>query len=134
MHGNLPGAETGEGDGAAASAHDRLSLILETMTNAGKTGVGLCLSLLTDALSGDGEDDDEGVMCWWNRRSSLCVFLLFLCFPVGCLSLVAFPPSLSISFFFVSLPSLPCSAFCALLICTVLVHFPSLSAGSFYIC
>jgi len=54
------------------------------MTNAGNTGVGLCLSLLADALSGDGEDDDEGVMCWCNGRSSLYVFLLFLCFPVGC--------------------------------------------------
>ena len=49
-------------------AHDRLSLNL---------------SLLADALSGDGEDDDEGVMCWRNGCSSLCVFLLFLCFPVG---------------------------------------------------
>ena len=103
IHGNLPGTETGEGDGVAASAHDRLSLILETMTNAGKTGVGLCLSLLADALSGDGEDDDEGVMCWWNGRSSLCVFLLFLCFPVGCLSLVALPPSPFVSSF-----SFPC--------------------------
>jgi len=53
----------------------------------------VCLSLLADALSGDGKDDDKGVMCWWNGRSSLCVFLLFLCFPVGCLSLVALPPS-----------------------------------------
>ena len=65
-------------------AHDRLSLIMETMTNAGKTGVGLCLSLLADALSGDDEDNDEGVMCWRNGCSSLCVFLLLLCFPVGC--------------------------------------------------
>jgi hypothetical protein len=54
------------------------------MTNAGKTGVGLCLSLLADAFSGDDEDDDEGVMCWRNGCSSLCVFLLLLCFPGGC--------------------------------------------------
>jgi len=67
------------------------------MTNACKAGVGLYLFLLVDALSGDSKDDDEGVMCWWNGRSSLCVFLLFLCFLVGCLSLVTLPLSLFFS-------------------------------------
>jgi len=47
------------------------------------TGVGLCLSRLADAFSGDDKDDDEGVMCRRNGCSSLCVFLLFLYFPVG---------------------------------------------------
>jgi hypothetical protein len=70
------------------------------MTNASKAGVGLCLFLLLDALSKDGKDDDEGVMCWWNGRSSLGVFLLFLYFPVGCLSLVTLPLFL----FFFSFP------------------------------
>jgi len=46
------------------------------MTNAGKTGVGLCLSLLADAFSGDDEDDDEGVMCW--RNGSMFFPLCFL--------------------------------------------------------
>ena len=64
--------------------HERLSLILETMMNAGKTSVGLCLSLLVDALSRDGDDDDEGVMCCQNGCSSLCVFLLVPCFLVSC--------------------------------------------------
>jgi len=102
MHGNLPGAETGEGDGAAASAHDRLSLILETMTNAGKTGVGLCLSRLADALSGDGEDDDEGVMCCgMDVLSSMfsCSFLFSCRLPLSRCS-----SSLSLCLFF----SFPC--------------------------
>jgi len=58
-------------------AHNRSSLILKTTTNAGNW----CWSL---SFSGDDEDDDEGVMCLRNGCSSLCVFLLFLCFPVGC--------------------------------------------------
>jgi hypothetical protein len=70
------------------------------MRNASKAGVGLYLFLLLDVLSGDGKDDDEGVMCWWNGCSSLCFFLLFLYFPVGCLSLVTLPLFL---FFFFSL-------------------------------
>jgi len=97
MHGNLPGAETGEGDGAAASAHDRLSLILETMTNAGKTGVGLCLSLLVDALSRDGEDDDEGVICCGRDVLSSvfsCSFTVFL--RAASLSLLFLPLPLSL--------------------------------------
>jgi len=48
------------------------------------TSVGLCLSLLADAFSAEDEDDDEGVICRQNGCSSLCVFLLFLCFPGGC--------------------------------------------------
>ena len=71
-----------------------------TVMNTSKTGVGLCLSLLADALYGDGEDDDDGVMYWWNGCSSLCIFLLFLCFLVGCISLVALPASPSVSFSF----------------------------------
>ncbi|KAJ6970490.1 hypothetical protein NC653_034931 [Populus alba x Populus x berolinensis] len=68
--------------------------------NTSKTGAGLYLSLLADALYRDGEDDDDGVMCWWNGCYSLCVFLLFLCFLVGCISLVALPTSPFVSFSF----------------------------------
>ena len=61
------------------------------MANAGNTGVGLCLSLLADALSGDDEDDDPGVMCWCTGRSSLCILLLFLCFYGLLLRLILSP-------------------------------------------
>ncbi|KAJ6992507.1 hypothetical protein NC653_015788 [Populus alba x Populus x berolinensis] len=100
-------------DGAAASAHDRLSLILETMTNAGKAGVALRL-LLANALSGDGEDDDEGVMCWWNGRYSLCFSYSFsVCLWAASLSLLFLPLLLSL-FRFTALSPLfcfPCSPY-----------------------
>jgi hypothetical protein len=51
-------------------AHDRLSLIL---------------SLLANALSGDGEDDDEGVMCWRNECPFPLCFLALSLFSCGLL-------------------------------------------------
>ena len=66
--------------------------------NNSKAGVCLCHSLLSGD-DGDDEDDDEGVKCWLNARSSPVVFLHFICF-VGCLSFVLLPSF----YFFLFLP------------------------------
>ena len=88
LHTNLPGAETGENDGAEASAHDRWSLVLETKKIDGHAGFGLFFLFYWCSLS-------RWRRWWWWRWGvlveltplPLCFFLLstvlFCCLPLS---------------------------------------------------